>query len=77
MTGSEVVWTETADSSSTPENVIGGYTLVANSSGVISDTSYTVVFYESGTYNVSVVFVNAAGYGVSSESVIFTANPQG
>ena len=77
MTGSEVVWTETADSSSTPENVIGGYTLVANSSGVISDTSYTVVFYDSGTYNVSVVFVNAAGYGVSSEPVIFTANPQG
>ena len=77
MTGSEVVWKSTDESFSESEGGTMSGPPVLNGSGVITDTSYTIVFNSSGTYNISVVLVNEAGYGVSSQPVIFTVNHQG
>ena len=70
VTGSVVIWeeavTETESSGANGSGANDGGT-----SGLISDTSYSILFTTSGDYSIIVTLLNAAGSSSPSQPLIF------
>ena len=70
VTGSMVIWEEAAtETESSGANGSGAND--GGTSGLISDTSYTILFTTSGDYSITVTLLNAAGSSSPSQPLIF------